>query len=167
MAHLRNVDLPLPSAPPEVPAARPAAGLLSSLGSSAGEQLKRRNGPDGKPETVTVFEATTGGLIQAALQSVPGASRFYHAGSNATMNHNLYPKELREELAIGGAQAGAIDRGSNYMSRTNYHRSKIVHTRAIAKHMRKYMKATWCLAESGATGPTFAPPDMQYSFSVV
>eukprot|EP01052_Picozoa_sp_SAG31_P021550 SAG31_NODE_1673_length_7560_cov_3.528749_2_plen_132_part_00 len=52
-------------------------------------------------------------------------------------------------------------------SRENYHKSKVVHALKIARYMQNFMGATWCLAESGATGPTFAPPDMTCSFSVV
>ena len=81
------------------------SGSLTALASRVGEMLKKRDRPDGRapppsrrsprprpaplpprpadrrarragPETISVFEATTGGLVNAALQSVPGASRY-------------------------------------------------------------------------------------------
>ena len=83
MAHLVAVDLDVvPSvAPPPLPAGS-LGSLLTALGSPAGERLKTRSAPDGRLETIAVCEATTGGLVQAALQAVPGASRYYHGGTN-------------------------------------------------------------------------------------
>ena len=72
------------------------SGSLTALAARVGEMLKKRDRPDGRapplstppptaadrrarragPETISVFEATTGGLVNAALQSVPGASRY-------------------------------------------------------------------------------------------
>ena len=46
-------------------------------------------------------------------------------------------------------------------------RSKMVHTTAIAARMREFMGATWCLAESGATGPTFLPADCSSGFTAI
>jgi hypothetical protein len=108
-------------------------------------------------------------MVQAALQAVPGASRYYHGGTNiyGTMGHKLYPAELRAELERGGNGRGTADKGANYATRANYHRSKLVHTTAIAHQMRAFLGATWALAESGAAGPTFAPPDMACSFACV
>eukprot|EP01052_Picozoa_sp_SAG31_P021549 SAG31_NODE_1673_length_7560_cov_3.528749_1_plen_105_part_00 len=85
------------------------------LGANVGALLKKRHTPNGRPETIGVFEATTGGMVQAALQAVPGASQFYHGGMNiyGPMGHKLYPSELRSQLAAGGAQQGATDRGAN------------------------------------------------------
>ena len=157
-----------PVPPPPLPSGEPGS-LLTALGSAAGELLKARSTPSGRPETIGVFEATTGGMIQASLQAVPGASRYYHGGANiyGSMGFKLYPLELRKRLEAGGAHRGAVDRGTNYASRENYHKSKMLHTAAIATHMRDYMGAAWCIAESGATGPTFAPEDMTCAFSCV
>ena len=68
---------------------------LNSLAHRASVLLKARTVEDGHPETISVFEATTGGLINAALQSIPGASRYYHGGANiyGKIGYNLYPEE--------------------------------------------------------------------------
>ena len=47
---------------------------LTSLGRCVGELLKERS------ETVAVAESSTGGLISAALLSLPGASAYFLGG---------------------------------------------------------------------------------------
>ena len=42
-----------------------------------------------------------------------------------------------------------------------------MHTRLVAREMRKHMGTDWCLAESGATGPTFIPPDCNEGFTAL
>ena len=154
------------------PALQRAQQPLSALAARVAARLKARSTADGKPETIAVFEATTGGLINAALQSVEGASRYYHGGANiyGRMGYKLYPQELRDVLAKGSGRGGtSLGDGSrsNYASQANYHESKVLHTRAIATHMREHLGSTWCIAESGATGPTFAPPDCNQGFTAI
>ena len=48
-----------------------ANGSLTTLAACVGAMLKQRSRPDGRPETISVFEATTGGLINASLQVPP------------------------------------------------------------------------------------------------
>src|SRR6185295_3184232 len=48
---------------------------LTRLGSTVGELLKERK------HTIAVSESSAGGLINAALVSVPGASAYYHGGA--------------------------------------------------------------------------------------
>ncbi len=141
------------------------SGSLTALASRVGALLKKRDRPDGRPETIAVCEATTGGLINASLQSVPGASRYYHGGSNiyGRIGYKLYPKELAVELSKGGAADG----NSNYASKENYYASKVRHTSAISSYMRDHLGSDWCIAESGATGPTFAPPDCAVGFTAI
>ena len=127
---------------------------------------------EGQPETVSVFEATTGGLVNAALQSVPGASRYYHGGANiyGKQGYSLYPPELRAQLAQGPGRSGNSARDgsqSSYRSAQAYRESKVRHTCTVSKFMNSYMGSTWCIAESGATGPTFAPPDCQTGFTAI
>ena len=72
-----------------------------ALAGRAAQLLKSRSAADGTAETIAVFEATTGGLVNAALQSVPGASRYYHGGVTVygRIGYKLYPEALRRELA--------------------------------------------------------------------
>ena len=182
------------------------SGSLTALAARVGEMLKKRDRPDGRapplstppptaadrrarragPETISVFEATTGGLVNAALQSVPGASRYCapplpvaesvnppgaqpaaadHGGANiyGRIGYKLYPKELAQELAKGGATDG----NTNYASQKNYHASKVHHTTTISAFMNEQLGSDWCISESGATGPTFAPPDCHTGFTAI
>ena len=88
------------------PVAHPVA--LSALAGRAAQLLKSRSAADGTPETISVFEATTGGLVNVALQSVPGALRYYHGGANVygRIGYKLYPEALRRELAQGTGRGG-------------------------------------------------------------
>jgi nicotinamide-nucleotide amidase len=156
----------LAPAPPGVVAGVAAAPLLplTALAERCGALLKQRYTEQGKPEIVSVFEATTGGLVNAGLQSVPGASRYYHGGANiyGALGYQLYPQALSRELAHGGGRGG-----SNYRSEAAYQESKVRHTLAISRCMREELGSSWCVAESGATGPSFAPSDCDRAFSAI
>ena len=71
-----------------------------------------------------------GGLVNASLQSVPGASRYYHGGANiyGKLGYKLYPPALREALAAGAGKGGtSLGNGSksNYRTEENYQASKV------------------------------------------
>jgi PncC family amidohydrolase len=91
----------------------------------------------GRGETVSVAEATTGGLVSAALLWVAGASRYYSGGAVT------YTLNSRTELA--GADAAQY---VNYQGTTP---AMITH---LAESMRQRLGSTWCIAESGLAGPT-------------
>ena len=88
-------------------------------------------------QTVAVAEATSGGLISAALLWVPGASRYYAGGGV------LYT--LNSRVVLAGAPAELF---ANYRGTT----PEMIAT--IAASMRQRTRATWCVAESGLAGPT-------------
>jgi PncC family amidohydrolase len=88
-------------------------------------------------ETVAVAEATTGGLISAALLWVAGASRYY-AGGGVTYT-------LNSRIALAGVPAETLE---NYRGTT----PEMIAT--LAASMRERLGATWCIAESGLAGPT-------------
>jgi len=96
-------------------------------------------------QTVSVAEGTTGGLVSAALLSVPGASRYYSGGDV------LYTLNSRVQLAGAAAELFADYRGTT---------AEMV--AAVAEAMRLRLDANWCIAESGLAGPTSgrsgAPP---------
>jgi len=95
----------------------------------------------GRGETIAVAEATAGGLISAALLSVPGASRYYAGGAV------VYTRNSRIMLAGVAPEELVSYRGSTA--------EMIV---ALADSMRQRLGATWCLAESGVAGPTGSRP---------
>lgn len=105
-----------------IPTAEIIAGLLKARG-----------------ETVAIAESSAGGLISAALLSVPGASAYFLGGAV------VYTKQSREALA-GITMADLKARGIRSSSEPY---AALLAERVKAKH-----GATWCLAETGAAGPT-------------
>jgi len=87
-------------------------------------------------QTVSVAEGTTGGLVSAALLSVPGASRYYSGGGV------LYTLNSRVQLSGAAAELFADYRGTT---------AEMV--AAVAEAMRLRLDANWCIAESGLAGP--------------
>jgi nicotinamide-nucleotide amidase len=106
------------------------AHSLTALGAAVGELLKRRR------ETLAVAESSAGGLINAALVAVPGASAYYLGGAV------IYTAASRENLlGITAAQVKGMRSATEPMARL------------IAGGIRDKLGATWGLAETGAAGP--------------
>lgn len=93
--------------------------------------LKSRN------ETIAVAETAAGGLISSSLLSGPGASKIYAGGLT------LYT--LPSRIAYAGWTQESI---ASYTGPT----TDIVS--GLAQHVRKDLKSTYTLAESGTAGPT-------------
>ena len=88
-------------------------------------------------ETVAVGEATTGGLVSAALLALPGASRYYAGGAV------LYT--IGSRVALAGVPAEVY---------ANYRGTTPDMLATLAEALRQRLGATWCIAESGLAGPT-------------
>ena len=104
---------------------------LTALGRSVGELLKRRK------ETLAVAESSAGGLINAALVAVPGASAYYLGGLV------IYTQAGRERLL-----------GLNRDDMQGIRSASEPFARLMARRIRTKIGATWGLAETGASGPT-------------
>jgi nicotinamide-nucleotide amidase len=103
---------------------------LSALASTIGETLKRRK------ETIAVAESSAGGLINAALVAVPGASAFYLGGCI------VYTGASRSALlGITPEQMAGIRSASE------------PYAKLVAWRVREKLGATWGLCETGASGP--------------
>ena len=102
----------------------PSAGRIGAL-------LKARG------ETVAVSESSSGGLVAAALLSVPGASAYFIAGAV------VYTGRARETLLrIGaGEMAGMNSASPPYAA-------------LLARTVRERFAVTWGVAETGAAGPS-------------
>ena len=88
-------------------------------------------------ETLAVAESSTGGLIAAALLSVPGASAYFVGGAVA------YTKAARLALlGIGDAEMADLRPATE------------AYSLLIARRVRERHTATWGLGETGASGPT-------------
>jgi len=104
---------------------------LTVLGAAVGDLLKARG------ETIAVAESSAGGVINAALVAVPGASIYYLGGSV------IYtPKGRAALLGIGKDEMAGIRSASEPFATL------------LARRVRIHLGATWGLSETGASGPT-------------
>jgi PncC family amidohydrolase len=102
----------------------------AALAAAIGTLLQSRG------QTIAVVESSAGGLINAALVAVPGASAFYLGGAI------VYTKAGREALMGVGAQEMKGLRSASEP-----------YAQLMALRVRQKLGATWGLAETGASGP--------------
>src|SRR5712672_316695 len=90
-----------------------------------------------RKQTIAVAESSTGGLISAALLSVPGASAYFLGGAV------VYTRDARRLLMDipDEAMKGIRSASEPY-------------ARLLASQIRHRFSADWGLSETGATGPT-------------
>ena len=127
-----------------------AGGPLPKLAEGAVAALKSSQ------QTVSIFEATTAGLIQAGLQCVPGASAV------TTVGAVTYHSAKASVLLGQDMSAGPTPRDGD-----SYIESKKVWTLNVARKMRAAVGSTWAVSESGACGPTFKFNDIEHGFSAI
>jgi PncC family amidohydrolase len=104
---------------------------FANLGATVGALLKERK------QTIAVAESSAGGLINAALVAVPGASAFYLGGAI------IYTKVGRKELM-----------GISSLDVKGMRSASEPYAQLLARRVREKLGATWGLAETGASGPT-------------
>jgi nicotinamide-nucleotide amidase len=104
---------------------------LSKLGAGVGALLVERK------QTLAAAESSAGGLINAALVAVPGASAWYVGGCV------IYTAASREGLlGISAADMAGMRSASEPFAQL------------LARRVREKLGATWGLSETGASGPT-------------
>jgi nicotinamide mononucleotide (NMN) deamidase PncC len=91
--------------------------------------------------TLAVAETTAGGLVSASLLSVSGASKFFVGGAT------VYTTKSRRAWA-GWTDANLV----------NYNGPTPELVTELAANVREQMDVTYCVGESGATGPTVPGP---------
>jgi PncC family amidohydrolase len=104
---------------------------LTSLGAAVGELLKARK------ETVAVAESSAGGLVNAALVAVPGASTIYLGGAI---------------IYTGPGRAALL--GITVRDMAHLRSASEPFARLLAQRVRANLGATWGLSETGASGPS-------------
>jgi PncC family amidohydrolase len=103
---------------------------LTDLGNAVGALLKERR------HTIAVTESSAGGLINAALVAVPGASAYYLGGGV------IYTVAGREALlGIGKEDVTGMRSASE------------AYATLLAQRVRAKLNTTWGLSETGAAGP--------------
>ena len=104
---------------------------LMAQATEIGEQLKAAK------QTVAVAESSSGGLVSAALLSVPGASAYYLGGGVVyTPKARVMLMEIPKEALEGMRSASEP------------------YALLLARTARERFGATWGLSETGAAGPT-------------
>jgi PncC family amidohydrolase len=103
---------------------------LEKLAAEIGERLKARG------ETIAVAESSSGGLISAALLSVPGASKYYLGGAVV-----YTPKARVMLMDIPRAKLEGMRSASE------------PYALLLASTARDRFAATWGISETGAAGP--------------
>jgi PncC family amidohydrolase len=103
---------------------------LTELGAAVGARLKERG------QTLAVAESSAGGVINAALVAVPGASAYYVGGCV------VYTAASREALLGISAQDMAGMRSASEPF-----------AQLLARRVREKLGTTWGLSETGASGP--------------
>ena len=104
---------------------------LTTIGAAIGARLKERK------ETIGIAESSAGGLISAALLTVPGASAYFLGGGV------IYTQAARRALLQVPDEAVKGIRSSTE-----------AYALVKARTIRERLGATWGLAETGASGPT-------------
>ena len=104
---------------------------LTGLGSVVGALLTERR------QTLAVAESSAGGLINAALVAVPGASAYYLGGAI------VYTLAGRSALL-----------GLSAQDMTNIRSASEPFAKLLAQRVRANLGATWGLSETGASGPS-------------
>ena len=104
---------------------------LGTMAQSVAAKLKERG------ETVAVTESSGGGLISAALLSIPGASAYFMGGGV------IYTHQARRGLL--NVPEEAMD---------GLRSSSEPYARLLATRMREILDTTWTVSETGASGPS-------------
>src|SRR3954447_1204623 len=90
-----------------------------------------------RKQTIAVAESSTGGLISAALLSVPGASAYFLGGAVVyTRDARRLLMDIPDEAMRGFRSASAP------------------YAKLLASQIRQRFSTDWGLSETGATGPT-------------
>src|SRR5438128_10224923 len=107
------------------------AESLTALGAAVGELLKQRR------ETLAIAESSAGGIINAALVAVPGASAYYLGGCI---------------IYTGASRMGLLGITTEQMA--GMRSASEPYAKLVAWRVREKLGATWGLCETGAAGPS-------------
>lgn len=114
--------------------AAPSLEPLSVLAARVGETLRAR------AETLAVVESSAGGLVSAALLTIPGASAYFRGGA-----------------VVYSRRAGRALLGLTAEDMTGMRGETEPYARFVAGRVRDSHHTTWGIAESGAAGPSGSP----------
>ena len=104
---------------------------ISNLAAQIAQALNARG------QTLAIVESSAGGLINAAMVAVPGASAYYLGGCV------IYTPKSRHGLL-----------GIDELNMSGFRSASEPYASMIAERVRSKCGATWGLGETGASGPT-------------
>jgi len=105
---------------------------LQDLGAAAAALLMERR------HTIAVAESSAGGLINAALVAVPGASAYYRSGAVVyTVPGRIALLDIAKADIVPPTRSASAP-----------------YAALMARRIRERLGATWGLAETGASGPS-------------
>ena len=104
---------------------------ISKLAGQIAQALKAR------AQTLAIVESSAGGLINAAMVAVPGASAYYLGGCV------VYTSKSRQGLL-----------GIDELNMSGFRSASEPYASMIAERVRSKCGATWGLSETGASGPS-------------
>jgi PncC family amidohydrolase len=108
-----------------------AADPIAALAARIAEMLKQRN------HTLAIAESSAGGLINAAMVAVPGASAYFLGGGV------IYTRAARSSfLSVLEADLGEVRPSTE------------AYALLLARAARERLETTWAIGETGAAGPT-------------
>ena len=90
-----------------------------------------------REQTLAIVESSAGGLINAAMVAVPGASAYYLGGCI------VYTARSRQGLL-----------GIDELGMSGFRSASEPYASLIAERVRAKLGATWGLSETGASGPS-------------
>ena len=104
--------------------------------------------------TTTVVESCCGGLIQSSIMAQPGSSAVYWGGTVSYNTRKARPLLLNDANLHADLTKPLVS-GDAESEENLYVRSKIEHTKRVARAYCEQMETDFAIAESGASGPTF------------
>ena len=116
--------------------------------------------------TTTVVESCCGGLIQSSIMAQPGSSAVYWGGTVSYNTRKARPLLLNDANLHADLTKPLVS-GDAESEENLYVRSKIEHTKRVARAYCEQMETDFAIAESGASGPTFRPGGLDKGFAAI
>lgn len=133
-------------------------------------------------KTLCVVEQSCGGLIQTSIMAQPGASKVFLGGTIPYNTRQSKPillnsEELHQRLLSNPAGSPSLatttvsecSKNADSLSdeTKEYMQSKLHWTAETSVAFCRELGTDYCIAEGGATGPTFRPQGLTHGFTVV
>lgn len=113
-----------------------------------------------------MIESCCGGVINSSILAQPGASAIYWGGSVSYNTRKAKPFLLNNEQ-LHRKLSMPFQKDDAQSEKDRYIQSKIDWTREASLAFCKEVGTDFCIAEGGATGPSFRPKGLDTGFAVI